>query len=286
MMILSDIYFFLKNLTYPTKSGMSSKKRIIFDYLRISFKALFFRLFGLSQVKEKIFGYTVEAFNYETIRFLYGEIFLRGEYTFKSQNDAPIILDCGANIGMAVIFFKWLYPNSKIYAFEPDPKTFVLLEKNINANNFKDVYLDNSAIMDKEGTTVFFNKADSPGSLTMSVNSSRSNGDSISVRTISLNSFLRRSGFDAVDFAKIDIEGSEDVLIKDVFVGGSMSIVKAFAIEYHHKIGNDKSKLGRFLGLLEQAGFEYQIDAHMTPLSAQEKFQDIIIRGYRGNINV
>jgi hypothetical protein len=39
--------------------------------------------------------------------------------------------------------------------------------------------------------------------------------------------------------------------------------------------------LGKFLAPLEDAGFEYQIDAHHIPLEREGKFQDVIIRGYK-----
>lgn len=281
-MFFKDLYFFLKNLTYLTKSRIPHKKLIALGYIRISLKGAFFRLFHIKSKREKFFGFTIEAFDYRTIHFLYGEIFLRGEYFFTSHNVSPIILDCGANIGMATLFFKWLYPQSKVYAFEPDPQTYALLERNVAMNNLQDVYLNNCAITDKEGVIDFFSSDENPGSLLMSVNASRMKGRSISVRTISLNTFVKEQKLEQVDFAKIDIEGSENELVQDMSTNKSLNLIHAFAIEYHHNIHGEPSKLGLFLGLLEQAGFTYQIDAHMTPLSAEGKFQDIIIRGYSG----
>jgi tRNA1(Val) A37 N6-methylase TrmN6 len=49
---------------------------------------------------------------------------------------ADAVFDCGANIGFATIFFKWLFPKARIYAFEPDPATYALLEKNVKTNKF------------------------------------------------------------------------------------------------------------------------------------------------------
>ena len=52
-------------------------------------------------------------------------------------------------------------------------------------------------------------------------------------------------------------------------------------IEYHHKIGGHASCLSKFLGLLEQAGFEYQISAHCEQIMAEDVFQDVLIGAYR-----
>ena len=45
------------------------------------------------------------------------EIFIKKNYMFNSDDDAPLIIDCGANIGLSAIFFKQIYPNSKIICF-------------------------------------------------------------------------------------------------------------------------------------------------------------------------
>src|SRR5688572_17057445 len=45
------------------------------------------------------------------------EIFVEEVYKFKAESDHPVILDCGANIGLSLVYFKKLYPNAHIIAF-------------------------------------------------------------------------------------------------------------------------------------------------------------------------
>ena len=71
------------------------------------------------KVKIKLFDYTVSAFNYYSFQSLLIEIFINKSYLFKSAKPDPFILDCGANIGMATLLFKKLYPNAIINCFEP-----------------------------------------------------------------------------------------------------------------------------------------------------------------------
>ena len=47
---------------------------------------------------------------------LYREIFLDRGYEVAGLGDAPVILDCGGNIGMSVIWFKQRYPRARIIA--------------------------------------------------------------------------------------------------------------------------------------------------------------------------
>jgi FkbM family methyltransferase len=43
----------------------------------------------------------------------------------------PVIIDCGGNIGLSVLYFKYLFPNSVITVFEPSPPVFEILKENI-----------------------------------------------------------------------------------------------------------------------------------------------------------
>jgi hypothetical protein len=59
----------------------------------------------------------------------YTEIFTKGIYSFRCTTEAPLIIDCGSNIGMSILNFKTQYPKSRIIAFEPDNSNFEILKK-------------------------------------------------------------------------------------------------------------------------------------------------------------
>ena len=79
-------------------------------------------------------GFGIAAFDRPTLNHLYREIFARQQYYFRAETESPLILDCGANLGMASLYFKWLYPKARVRAFEPDPSTFELLKQNLARN--------------------------------------------------------------------------------------------------------------------------------------------------------
>jgi len=273
--IFTDLGYFVKS---PYK--LSRKIQVLTTWLKILFK--FFFISNFIKIKtEKIFDFKVQAFDYETIKFLFEEIFIRNEYFFESKDKSPVIFDCGSNIGFATIYFKWVYPNSTIYAFEPDKNTFKILEKNIKNNDLNNVFLYNKAISNTNGKLNFFTDSNRPGSLIMSSKIERGLITKNSVECISLTSFIKDKKISKIDFLKMDIEGSEKEAINDLNQKNILKIVDKMCIEYHHKVGNEKSNLGSFLKVFESNNFEYQIEAMCIPISSKNVFQDVIIYLYR-----
>ncbi len=63
------------------------------------------------------------------------EIFKREDYRLpieKSLAETAVVVDLGANIGLASVFFQQnYYPNARFIAVEPSPKNLVVLQKNL-----------------------------------------------------------------------------------------------------------------------------------------------------------
>ena len=225
---------------------------------------------------DKKMGFQVSHFDKGTLDYLYREVFARQHYYFRAQNDVPLILDCGANVGMASLYFKWLYPKAHVIAFEPDPATFQLLKENIARNNL-DIEAKNFALWDQGGEVDFFTDSTNPGVLLMSTVSSRLRSQSIRIPARRLSDFIEGT----VDFVKLDVEGAEHRVLRDLTQSGKIRSIRQMVIEYHHRIGEQKSCLAGFLSMLEDGGFEYQIHAVLYPVTSQDSFQDILIGAYR-----
>jgi FkbM family methyltransferase len=231
---------------------------------------------GLILPGETKMGFRLEHFDRGTLNYLYREIFARQHYYFRADTEAPVILDCGANVGIASFYFKWLYPKSHIQSFEPDPATFELLEHNIVRNKL-DIEAHNYALWDEEAEVDFFIDSSNPGTLLMSTDGARLNSQPIKVPARKLSNFIQGS----VDFLKLDVEGAEHRVLDDLVQSRKITAIRQMVIEYHHRIGHQKSRLGEFLATLEHAGFEYQIEAGLYPGASRETFQDLLIMAYR-----
>jgi FkbM family methyltransferase len=222
-------------------------------------------------------GFRIACFNRRALGHLYREIFVRQDYYFRTDSKTPYVLDCGANLGVASLYFKWLYPGSRVKAFEPDPNTFRLLRKNV-VDNGLDIETYNFALWDEDSEEVnFFVDSRNPGSALMSVQKSRLGGDCIKVSAKRLSAFID----EPVDFLKIDVEGSESRILRDLVETKKIALVRQMVVEYHHRIGQQKSCLAEFLVMLEQAGFEYQVRAAIYPVTSRDVFQDVLISAYQ-----
>src|SRR4051812_46664341 len=63
-------------------------------------------------------------------------IFEQGQYATHDMGGEPVILDVGANIGMASLYFKTHYPDCRLEAFEPDPRLANLFKRNLASFGF------------------------------------------------------------------------------------------------------------------------------------------------------
>lgn len=226
--------------------------------------------------RSQLLGWNVKHLGRVAMIVLYSEIFARQSYRFASRTQNPVILDCGANIGMATLYFKWLYPKAQITAFEPDPSTFSVLKENTSGNRLEGVVTHNVAL-GKDESEIDFHIPE-PGSLMMSAVAGRNTGETIRVACRRLSTFITGE----VDMLKIDIEGMEEPVLDDLATSNKLSSVREMIIEVHHNLPNSPSRFSRILTLLEQHGFHYHIvNLNSASLSDCSTFQDLTIHAQR-----
>ena len=213
----------------------------------------FFRLKRLDKFKKtssKLFGEKINMVDSSTYLSLVNEIFIDEIYKFNSKNDENVIIDCGANIGLATIYFKLRFPNSKIIAFEPDPNIFDVLNANIKSFNFSNIDLHNSAISNIEGFVNF----EMNGALSGMISNSALNSNTVSVKSVRLKDLLAK--YNQIEFLKIDIEGHEDYVMEDI--KEELIKVNYLFLEYHSFIERPQI-LDKILRIISEANLRYYI---------------------------
>jgi FkbM family methyltransferase len=179
----------------------------------------------------------------------YKEIFKKEPYLFEFDENTPWIIDCGANVGLSVVYFKKKYPSAKIIAVEPDPELFKLLKRNIESFGWYDVILIQKGVWFEDGIIRFRQE----GGFSGQISKSEYSDELIEIESISLETLI---GNLEIGLLKIDIEGAEN----DIFLNSAPNFEKVSNIfmEYHSR-KNEQQNLQRVLTLLSEQGFRYHI---------------------------
>lgn len=182
-----------------------------------------------SPLTESILSYTVEFFHYGELINLFEEIFIEQVYSFKSTATNPFIVDGGSNIGLSILYFKMIYPTGRVIAFEPNPKAYELLTKNIINNHLSSVTVFNVALSDQEGDASLFPGNQYSGSLTASLFNSLEQDSTEVIKTKKASSYIHEE----VDLLKLDVEGSETEILNDLISSKKIDLIKEMIIEFH-----------------------------------------------------
>lgn len=206
---------------------------------------------------------------------LFTEIFFKETYFIPYTEKSIRVIDCGANIGVSLLYIKIRAPHAHVVCFEPNPAARAVLEKNIAANNWGgDVQVFPYALGKEKGTAQFFvenNVATSSGGSVSSYLEKKGRIlDSYTVEVDMLSHYIN----DTVDLLKIDIEGGEFDVIEDLIAHNTLRFVATMQLEYHYIPGFVTRPLSEMLTLLEKSGFHtfveptappHQVVGHETP---------------------
>lgn len=195
---------------------------------------------------QRAYGLTFNYNKFNSLVLLLDEIFEQKTWDTDFQTDSPFIIDCGGNIGVATMFFKKKYPKAKILIFEPDKENFKRLQENIK-NNFSNygIKLINAAVLDKEGSAQLYT---SNCDLVASMKKRGLHESKERVRTVKLSNYVNQK----IDLLKIDVEGCEYEIIKDLVKNDKLQFISKIAIEFHSWTNRDATEI---IKPLEKNGF-------------------------------
>ncbi len=191
-------------------------------------------------------GQKVNYTNGQELLYSLKEIFIDEIYKIKFDTPNPYIIDCGANIGLSILYLKNNYPASRILAFEADESNYDLLKSNTLA--LKDVTIVNKAVWNENKRINFA----STGTLSSKIVKGDLTSNVKSIEAIRLKEYLN----EPVDLLKLDIEGAEYEVIKDC--KDNLTRIKNLFIEYHGKF-EENGELNEIFRILHEAGFAYYI---------------------------
>lgn len=189
-------------------------------------------------------GCDVEYVDAASFASAFSSIFVDGAYDVPEP--PTHIVDGGANIGLAVLRWKQLYPEVIVDAYEPDPEVFETLKRNVG--HLPGVQLHQAALASYEGTARFWSEGADAGRL--------SHRGALEVPTVRIAEQLHD-----VDLLKLDIEGGEADVLSDC--RGRLDHVRYVFVEWHSICGRDQ-RLQEIIGVLEDAGFRLHLQPELA----------------------
>jgi FkbM family methyltransferase len=160
-----------------------------------------------------------KSFFYPKLTFAYQELNL-----IHKADGGLVIFDIGSNKGQSISFFRSMYPQAKIYAFEPSKKTFNTLKTKFGKSSQKDINIFQLGLGESAGEVNFYESLLSETS-TFALPREKSlylkkksrillqnpkNAYTTSVSRIeTLDNFTREKKVEFIDIFKIDVEGFE-----------------------------------------------------------------------------
>jgi FkbM family methyltransferase len=209
------------------------------------------RFLLLSGVREgagtaQVDGLRVAFTDGQSLAVEYKDIFLHEIYAMPPLGARPVVIDAGACIGMFALWIKRQYPDAQVRCFEPDAALADVLQRNLSANNCGDVAIERVALGATDGEVTFTVQGGDAGRV------AADGGITVPLRRLS--PYL--SG--TVDVLKMNIEGQELGVVRELAASGALARVRNLTIEYHGW-QHGTPCLGALLSVLEEAGFTYVV---------------------------
>lgn len=160
------------------------------------------------------------------------QIFIKQEYDFDVKRPPKTIIDAGANIGLASIYFSNRFPNAKIVAVEPEGGNFEVLRRNVAP--YGNIIPVHGALWHENAQINLMDPGLGEwGFMTQGMNGAeQAYGDVVHVvQAMTVDALMRQHGIEHVDILKIDVEGAEREIFRDpsAWIGN----VDALIIELH-----------------------------------------------------
>lgn len=174
------------------------------------------------------------------------------------------VVDIGAAIGEFTVLAAKKALRGKVYAFEPNPKSVAILQKNLKQNELTNVEVIQKGVWSSITRLSLNLKNDEPLQAVSSPVADESS-QLMEFETTTLGAYLQKAGIEEIDLLKSDSEGAE----YEVFLSMSAGVlrkIKRIVMEYHDL--DDQKNHQSLVKCFEENGY-------MTRLTKNQVHNDI-----------
>lgn len=189
--------------------------------------------------------YHIQGTNHQELLGIKKEIFGESIYYVDIDKPNPVIIDAGAHVGLATLYFKQIWPQAQITCIEPHPAARQYLKENVWQNRLENIAVIEAALSDQAGErTFYFDQTEaqwlSAAGFTEGAWNHQQQSQSITVPTITLDSIINGP----VDYLKMDIEGAE---VQVLTACRHLRHIHQLVVELHPESPHKASPLVKFL---------------------------------------
>jgi FkbM family methyltransferase len=131
----------------------------------------------------------------------------------RKVKPGDIFVDAGANVGYyTIIGSRLVGDKGKVYAFEPDPKSFEMLRRNVRLNGLTNVVLEQKALSNAKGVIKLFIADQNKGDHRIYQPEGESRR-SVEVEAVRLDEYFEGRGR-RIDVLKMDTQGAEGLILE------------------------------------------------------------------------
>ena len=160
---------------------------------------------------------------------VFRQTLINRQYDCADLDSPSLILDCGAHIGLATLYFARRYPTANIISVESNRDNYDLLRR--NTAQYPRVRCLHGAIWGSRERVAVTN----PNAETWAFRVAPSD-DSGSLPGLTIEGLLEESGTDTIDLLKIDIEGAERAVFESDGARQWIRRTSVLMIELHDDI--------------------------------------------------
>ena len=179
----------------------------------------------------------------------FSECFHERIYSFPEIFQPKVVVDIGANIGMASLYLSLSYPTARIYSFEPSSENLVLLNLNLRGNHCENTTVLPYGLGGGDATLPLY-QPEVGGFWGYSIYASEGSALVETVQIRSAKSAFSELELKEIDLMKIDCEGAEVDLIFSLD-SDYLSRIRVMIGELHPEVSNAY----RLLNLLNETHF-------------------------------
>ena len=134
-------------------------------------------------------------------------------YISRAAGKDWVCFDIGANIGYYSLLFASLSKEIRVHSFEPQPLCYHLLNSSILLNDFGNIKLNNFALSNHKGVSEFSISQKCESSSFVDTEMSPLD-KKIRVEVRKLDDYVKENDIEKIDLMKIDVEGSEKLVLE------------------------------------------------------------------------